>query len=81
MHTTGVKGITFIHNGDFSGYVIIVLPKGSVQKLTGPDSSKVHVQVPFEAIKGLVAEFVRQEKERALEDAEDDELLGIPQKI
>lgn len=43
MHSTKIKGTTFIHNGDFSGDIEIV-------------SGSKRVEVPFEDIKQIVAE-------------------------
>jgi hypothetical protein len=66
MHTTKIGNYTFIHNGDYSGNTRIV------NGLTHEE-----MEVPFDALKGLVAEYVRDERISKLEQAEDDELLGL----
>lgn len=68
-HFKGNKGTEFFHNGDFSGNVSIKVP---VSK-----SVSQEIEVAFEDLKELVAEFVRSEKIGKLEDAEADEILGV----
>lgn len=78
MHTTSWKDDdedttwVFQHNGDFSGDV-------QIRKLKDDDRGVPHVlvmgDVPFEAVKHLVAQYVMDEKTRRLENAGDDALL------
>jgi hypothetical protein len=67
MHSFDVGKITFLHNGDFSGDVQIVMPP--------VHGVRAGLHVPFAALKALVAKYVRQEKISALEHSTDDELL------
>lgn len=67
--SSGGGGSTvFHHNGDYSGDVDIVRCDHAGEKF---------VRVPFWQIKRLVAEFVRAEKMRRIENATSDELLGL----
>lgn len=67
--SSGGGGSTvFHHNGDYSGDVDIVRGSYAREKC---------IRVPFWQIKRLVAEFVRAEKMRRIENATSDELLGL----
>ena len=66
MHTTEGTEYRFFHNGDYSGDVI------ARNKKTGDETT-----IPFEDMKRLVASWVMSEKIAILEQAEDDELLGV----
>lgn len=66
MHTTEGNKARFFHNGDFSGNVQIVV------KATGEE-----IEIPFEDIKTLVAEYVRRDRIRWLQQATDDAALGL----
>lgn len=65
MHTTEIDDAVFNHNGDYSGNVRITDENGNV------------CEVSFDALKGFVAEYVRQEKISKLENAWYDEVLGL----
>ena len=66
MHTfQGGYGITFHHNGDFSGDVIVNKADGST------------MMIPFEAMKNLVVEYIRQCYIATIEYATPDELLAL----
>lgn len=71
-HTTRVGKTVFIHNGDFSGDVELIVDKQQIQKWEHGERT---VSVPFEEIKGLVAEYVRQKTLEAVHAADADELL------
>jgi len=64
-------GVVFNHNGDFTGEVRI---SGAIvirdEEPVGP-----YVTVEFDALKALVAEYVRTETISVLEMAEPDDLL------
>lgn len=62
-HTSTIGKTTFIHNGDFEGEV----------EVRNGDQSMV---LPFADIKGIVAEFVRNQRIEKLEQASVEELLG-----
>lgn len=65
MHTFTHENTRLQHHGDFSGNVTV---------LPGPTSTgakQVEIGVPFSAILGPVASYVRPEKIRALEQADD----------
>lgn len=64
MHTTEGTKYRFFHNGDYSGDV------KAMNKET-----KEEIEIPFEDLKRLVANWVMTEKISRLEQAEDDELL------
>jgi hypothetical protein len=67
VHTTKIGGVTFAHNGDFSGDVII---------LSGAEMTTSGVVIPFAAMKGLVAEYVRHIRIVEMETRNYDEVLG-----
>ena len=64
--------VSFIHNGGFDGDVEIR------KTLDGEITPTETVTLPFEALKGFVAEYVRYKRECALGDAAADEVFGIP---
>lgn len=66
MHTTEGKRFRFFHNGDFSGHVRVINKK-----------SNETMEILFEDIKSLAAEYVRQEKISKLENCTDDGVLGL----
>lgn len=71
--------VTMHHNGDFSGVVEFVLDRRQARTHVTDDDALVTVQIPFEAIKSLVAEYVQARKVEELETATNDELLlGLP---
>jgi hypothetical protein len=76
MHTTKANlGSTFIHNGDYSGDLIISVPADKVKEVPDPTGAWVHINLPFEDIKQLVADYVRERTITALEQANDDDVL------
>lgn len=83
-HTSeGPEGTVFIHNGGYDGDVKIVVGSEQVQSWDGgpiEHTEKLHVTVPFNDLKALVAQYVRMERVCALDDSEmtDDEVLGLP---
>ena len=64
MHSCVCKKFAFHHNGDFSGDVIITNRK-----------SEQTMEVPFDEIKALVSDWVRQEMASRLDNMGDDEVL------
>jgi hypothetical protein len=72
-HQLETCGIRFFFNGDFSGDVTIVTPAAPGT----PPHEAPTFDVPFTALKELVAEAVRRKKISDLEDLEADELLGF----
>lgn len=77
----------FHHNGDYSGVVQISissdvrLPRGESafeeHEPWGQDSGHVIVRVQFDDLKLLLADYVRSNRMRELENMTDDELLGV----
>jgi hypothetical protein len=65
MHATKKGSVVFMHEGDYDGDVIISV------------GDNVKMLVPFEHLKSFVVDFVRQEKMSHLENAPDDDVLGI----
>lgn len=66
MHSYQGKECKIHHNGDYSGDVVITR------------DGAAHLEVPFEDLLGLVAEYVRSRKLSQLEDADTEELFGLP---
>ena len=64
MHTTKINNTAFIHDGDYGTDIEIVVGK---KRLT----------VPSADLKGFMASWVRDEKIAQLEQASDDEVLGL----
>jgi hypothetical protein len=79
MHSTDGKEVTFHHNGDYSGDVLIVVQAHKVAhyESTSHTSEHYEIEIPFNDLKMLVAEYVRGEKVDRLEQAEDDEVFGL----
>lgn len=90
MHTTPgtTTGVTFHHNGDFSGEVEICISDnadwlykdGPAVEYEKPneafDLPGYHtVKVPFEDVKGLVAQYVRDKLIEKIETSDDESLL------
>ena len=63
-HTTEVEDTIFHHGGGFDGVIEI-------------QRSGTSILVPFDHLKYLVAEYVRREKISRLENAHDEEILGV----
>lgn len=63
-HTSNYGNTSFIHDGDYSGIVTII-------------TSTQQVEVDFDDLKAIVAAAVRQEKISRLENATNEELLGL----
>jgi hypothetical protein len=66
MHTTKINDTAFIHNGDFSGDIKIRCSRGADE-----------ITLPFADIKAIVARYVIGERVSRLEQASDDEILGL----
>lgn len=69
MHTTKIDELTFHHNGDYDGEVII-MGANVTETEFGPE-----VRVDFNALKQLVANCVRDRMISAYESASSDEIL------
>ncbi len=65
MHTSQYGKTTFVYHGDYSGDVIIYTKK------------EKKIEIPFDAIKAFVAGYILSNKITFLENATDDEILGI----
>lgn len=73
MHTTEFNGGWRVHfNGDYSGDVIVIKDGPAVGS---PPEKKL--EVPFEVLKALVANYVRDQQIGRLESASDNEVLGV----
>lgn len=85
MHSTygATPGVSFVHNGDFSGDVIVQLNNAdSVQHIErvvfdGHELAPMHweVRIPFADMQRIVATWVRRLEIAALESADDEEVL------
>ena len=73
MHTTTIDEITFHHNGDYSGDVLI---NGAEVEIDGYDGSTT-VTMPFEVLAEFVAEAVRAQRTARLEQLEWYQVLGL----
>jgi len=72
------EAFTMHHNGDFSGDVKIEVMSTrtkDVHDVRIYGSYVTEVSIPFEVIKQIVAEYVRQEKINSLMDATDHDIL------
>lgn len=73
--------LTAFHHGDFSGAIQFFAPKAATNGFGAPilevvdREDTLEVRVPFEALKAVVAEKLRQDRIAALESASDDEIL------
>lgn len=77
MRTTAPSGLTYHHNGDFSGRVRVEIPMGhrsgddfGVSSIDNNERT-VTVDVPFEDMKHLVLAYLRSETIGRLEQADD----------
>lgn len=85
MHsTTGPSGLTYHHNGDYSGDVKVTIPlERHKTRPWGTTTTKfdiderirqVTVDIPFEDMRWLVLRYLQSKLISRLEDANDDEL-------
>lgn len=62
----------FHHNGDYSGNVIVVMPKElarvEVQPEIGDERASVAVRIPFKALKAFMVNYLHKEALRAIEE-------------
>lgn len=78
MHTTRLSsGRVFLHDGDFSGDLLINCVPDEVEQLpvVPGEAPVIRVSIPFDDIKELVSRYVRGELIGALEAADADEVL------
>lgn len=64
MHTKKLGNTTFHHHGDYSGDVIVITEAGEFS-------------LPFADLKAFVSSYVRDSMQTWLEEAGDDEILGV----
>ena len=65
MHSMQVRDWHINHNGDFSGNVEFIAPTGE------------HYGIPFEVLKEVVAQKVRNDRIAAIESSTAESLLGL----
>lgn len=65
--------VVFYHNDDFSGPIAMVVPAVRVEE--SGDGKSAKVLVDFDAIKYIVAKWVRQNLMEIIDEADTDELL------
>lgn len=65
MHTTEINDTVFIHHGSYEGNVKIVHGSGTMT-------------IPFDDLKEFVSRYVADARISRLENADADEVLGIP---
>lgn len=72
MHTLNVDGgYLVVHNGDFSGDLMIRSPRGCQHHEEGAEH-----WMPFHVLQAVVAEKMRADRISALEEASTEELLS-----
>lgn len=60
MHKTQIEDTSFYHNGDFSGPLMILLPKTNVEPAMDIDGKEqVFAEVSFSAVRGIVLEYLK----------------------
>jgi predicted glutamine amidotransferase len=74
MHTYNTKNMSFIHNGDFSGDVLICSNKLDYGI---SDERDEKFKIPMDELLDFVAEAVRSKKISELESMTAKQLLGI----
>lgn len=79
MHTTSYDGdIHFLHNGDYSGEVIVVVPAKTADMTLSHQDHTVSIKVPFEALEYFIAQKVKSMFIERLEDADDmNDIFGV----
>ena len=78
MHRYESSGVQFHYNGDYSGDVVMTVPASAVaEPVSAPGCGEptVEVSIPFEALRMLVAEYVRSRQISRLEIATASEIL------
>jgi hypothetical protein len=73
--------VTFHHNGDYSGFVTIVMPSDECEMALEHRTNRVNVQVPFDVIEQLVMDKLRREMVSALESMSDEDFKGYYKRI
>jgi hypothetical protein len=76
VHTSKINETRFVHNGDFSGDIRVLVKPEQVQRLDWPDElggSVVEVEIPFDDLKGIVFEYLRRRQIAALENMSDED--------
>lgn len=73
------NGRVFLHNGDYSGDLLINVSPKEVEKLDPApgEPPTMRVTIPFDDIKTIVAEYVLRNRTREMRDASADDLLGV----
>lgn len=85
MHTTSgvTPGVSFHYNGDFSGNVHISVNSDTPgvrfeeSDPAGEFPGSITLELPFADLKYLVASYCRSRRIEALEDCDDDAVLGL----
>jgi hypothetical protein len=75
MHTSKINETRFVHNGDFSGDIRVLVKPEQVQRLDVPmlGGSVVEMEIPFDDLKGIVFEYLRRRQIAALENMSDED--------
>lgn len=74
MHSKQFDGeITIHHNGDYSGDVKINVPKHRVEEFNAPNSV-YEIEIPFEVLRSLVLDYIRNRTISNFESMTDDDL-------
>ena len=72
------NGLIFLHHGDYSGDVIVRVPKTPERENEAIEiDGYVSVEIPAQDLIDFVADYVRREKIRQLEQSRASEVLGL----
>lgn len=75
MHSSEApSGLTYHHNSDFSGNVFV---DGDEVSEFGMETEDGGIGIPAQDILFLAAQIIRMKKIQALEQASDDQVLGV----
>lgn len=76
MHTTELpSGNRAHHNGDYSGDVLVQIPRDAV--LLTPDVTVYEVKIPMGDLIQIVSDYIRDEMVHAAETADNEAILAL----
>lgn len=73
--------VTFHHNGDFSGFVTVVMPSDNCEMALEHRTNTVSVQLPYDVIEKLVLDKLRREVVSKLESMDDGEFRDFAKRV
>lgn len=81
MHSfKGPEGTNFNFNSDLSGEAHVNVPLAMAETIGpfGNEPQRMEVKIPCADLIAFVAQYVRRERAAAIEDMEDEQVLGLP---